>query len=262
LGILINERLADGRIALLKINRPDSMNALNTALALEFIDALENIEEDQRVRVIVITAEGEKAFCAGGDLKERKGMTEEQWFKQHRIFQTMYRKIREAKQPVISVVNGFALGGGCELALTGDIIYSVPTAKFGLPEVKLGIIPGVGGTQTIGRYLPRSIAIELLLTGDFISADDALKYGMISKVAPYEEIFQHALSQAQKIADNSPLAVRMARKAFNKGMDMPLEEGIDYALQLYARLTHHDDRVEGVNAFNEKRKPNFKDPVE
>ncbi|MFD1037326.1 enoyl-CoA hydratase/isomerase family protein [Virgibacillus byunsanensis] len=262
MSVLIHERLGGGQISLLKINRPGSMNALNTELALNFIEALDEIEKNKEVRVIVITAEGDKSFCAGGDLKERKGMTEEQWFGQHRIFQEMYRRIRENKRPVLSVVNGFALGGGCELALNGDFIYAVPSAKFGLPEVKLGIIPGVGGTQTIGRFLPRAVALELLLTGDFISSDDALHYGMVNKVAPKEEIMDYAIGQAKKIAANSPLAVRSAKKAFTKGLDMPLGEGVDYALQLYARLASNEDRNEGVNAFNEKRKPKFKDVIE
>lgn len=259
--ILLEERLENGRIALLTLNRPEVMNAFNTELGVTLTKALDNIKTDKSVRVIIITGTGEKAFSAGGDLKERNGMTDEQWLVQHLMFQELYRKVRESSRPVIMAVNGYALGGGCELAQSGDIIYATPNAKFGLPEVTRGIIPGVGGTQTIGRFLPRAKALELLLTGDKISAEEAYQYGMVNKIVQHDQLLDTALETARKISDNSPLAVRMAKKAFRIGMDMPLEEGVQFALECYNRTVSHPDRLEGVEAFNEKRKPNFIDII-
>jgi enoyl-CoA hydratase len=256
---LIEERLENGRIALLTLNRQESMNAINTKLGHTLNRVFDSIEADASVRVIVITGTGERAFCAGGDLKERNGMTDEQWMRQHRLFQEAFRKIRQSARPIITAVNGFALGGGCEIALSGDFIYASTEAKFGLPEVTRGIIPGVGGTQTIGRYLPRGLALELLLTGKHLSAQDAYRYGMVNQLLEPKELLQETLNTAQILAQNSPLAVRMAKKAFRKGIDLPLEEGVEYALECYNRTVVHTDRLEGVLAFNEKRPPNFKD---
>lgn len=259
LNCLIEEKLDEGRIALLTLNRPEVMNALNTELALVLNDTLDQLSAVKNVRVIVMTGAGEKAFCAGGDLKERNGMTEEQWTKQHLLFQEVFRKIRTSSKPFIFAVNGFALGGGCEFALSGDIIYVSSSAKFGLPEVKRGIIPGVGGTQTIGRFLPRVHALKVLLTGDYISAEEAYKFGMVNEVVEQDGLVDKALETARIIAQNSPLAVRMAKKAFKIGIDMPLEEGVQFALECYNRTISHPDRLEGVKAFNEKRQPNFID---
>jgi enoyl-CoA hydratase len=257
--ILINERLENGKIALLKLNRPEVMNALNTELGIALDRALGEISNDKKVRVIVITGCGNKSFCVGGDLKERNGMSEEDWLIQHRMFQEMYRKIRVSNRPVITAVNGYALGGGCEMALSGDIIYASENAKFGLPEVKRGIIPGVGGTQTIGRFLPRSIALELLFTGKHLDSEEAYRLGMVNEVIANELLLEKAISTAKEISDNSPLAVRMAKKAFRMGNDMPLEEGVEFALECYNRTINHEDRYEGVKAFNDRRKPEFVD---
>jgi enoyl-CoA hydratase len=261
MSCLIQERLDEGRIALFKLNRPHAMNAINTELGLTLNDVLSEISEDKSVRVIVITGEGEKAFCAGGDLKERNGMTEEQWIKQHKIFQEVYRKIRTSSRPVITAVNGYALGGGCEMALSGDLIFASDNAKFGLPEVKRGIIPGVGGTQTIARFLPRTHALKLLLTGGYISAEEAYRLGMLNEVVERDHLVEAALETAKAISCNSPLAVRMAKKALRMGIDMPLEEGVSFALECYNRTINHPDRIEGVKAFNEKRKPEFIDII-
>jgi enoyl-CoA hydratase/carnithine racemase len=259
LSILINERLEDGKVALLKLNRPEVMNAINTELGLSLQKALNEINEDKNVRVIVITGEGDKAFSVGGDLKERNNMTEEDWLRQHRMFQDVWRKVRVSSRPVISAVNGYALGGGFELALSGDIIFASPNAKFGLPEVKRGIIPGVGGTQTVGRFLPKSIALELLLTGKHLTAVEALRLGMLNDMVENSDLLNRAIETAKAISENSPLAVRMAKKAYRIGIDLPLEEGVEYALECYNRTINHQDRYEGIKAFNEKRKPSFVD---
>ncbi|WP_134702963.1 enoyl-CoA hydratase/isomerase family protein [Ammoniphilus sp. YIM 78166] len=256
---LLEERLDQGRIVLLTLNRPEVMNSINTELGYELRDTLDRLNEDPTARVIVFTGSGERSFCTGGDLKERNGMTDEQWLKQHRLFQEVFRKIRQSSRPVITAVNGYALGGGCELAFSGDIIYASNSAKFGLPEVTRGIIPGVGGTQTIGRFLPRGVALEMLLTGKSMTAEEAYKYGMVNKLVEPGHLIEETINTARVIAQNSPLAVRMAKKAFRRGIDLPLEEGVEYALECYNRTVSHSDRLEGVRAYNEKRLPNFQD---
>jgi enoyl-CoA hydratase len=258
---LLEERADQGRIAVLTLNRPEVMNSINTELGFTLRDAMDRVSEDPSVRVIVFTGTGERAFCTGGDLKERNHMTNEQWIKQHRLFQEVFRKIRQSAKPIITAVNGFALGGGCELALSGDFVYSSKSAKFGLPEVTRGIIPGVGGTQTIGRFLPRGRALEMLLTGKPVSAEEAFEYGMVNKLLEPDELLKETLNAAQVIAQNSPLAVRMAKKAFRLGIDLPLEEGVEIALECYNRTIVHPDREEGVLAYNEKRPPHFMDII-
>jgi enoyl-CoA hydratase len=259
MGILLKEKLDDGSIALLALNRPEVMNAFNTSLGVNMNEALDGIYEDERVRVVVITGTGERAFSTGGDLKERNGMTPEQWARQHRLFEEVHRKIRQCPKPVIAAVNGYALGGGCELALSGDFVYAATTARFGLPEVTRGIIPGVGGTQTIGRFLPRGRAMELLLTGRHIDAAEAYAYGMVNRLCEPLALLEETLTTARLIAKNSPLAVRMAKKAYRLGTGMPLEEGVELSLECYNRTVTHPDRDEGVRAYNEKRPPRFLD---
>lgn len=166
--------------------------------------------------------------------------------------------------PILTAVNGYALGGGCELALSGDLIFVSTSSEFGLPEAKLGIIPGVGGTQTIGRFLPRVHSLKMLLTGERMKAQEAYQFGMVNQVVEINEgneLVDLALETADQIANNSPFAVKMAKKAFTTGMDMPLEEGIDFSLECYNETLEHPDRKEGVKAFNEKRAPQFKDSL-
>ncbi|MCL6598257.1 MAG: enoyl-CoA hydratase/isomerase family protein [Alicyclobacillus macrosporangiidus] len=259
MSVLLEERLHDGRIALFTLNRPQVMNAFNTELGVALNVALERVQSNPVVRVVVFTGAGDRAFCTGADLKERNGMTDKQWFRQHRLFQEVHRKVRTCPKPVIAAVNGYALGGGCELAMSGDFIYASVTARFGLPEVTRGIIPGVGGTQVIGRFLPRGRALELLMTGDAITAEEAYRYGMVNRVTEPGALIDETLAAAARIADNAPLAVRMAKKAFRMGVDLPLEEGVEWALECYNRTVVHPDREEGVRAFNERRKPRFMD---
>ncbi|WAH37140.1 enoyl-CoA hydratase/isomerase family protein [Alicyclobacillus dauci] len=259
MGILLEEKLDDGKISVLTLNRPEVMNAFNTALGGELNSAMDAIYDDSLIRVVVITGAGDRAFCTGGDLKERNGMTPEQWARQHRLFEEVHRKIRQCPKPVISAVNGYALGGGCELALSGDFVYAVKTARFGLPEVTRGIIPGVGGTQTLGRFLPRGRALELMLTGCHLDAEEAYAHGLVNRLCEPTTLLEEAITTARLISKNSPLAVRMAKKAFRLGIDMPLEEGVELALECYNRTVTHPDREEGVRAFNEKRQPNFVD---
>ncbi|HEX7126996.1 MAG TPA: enoyl-CoA hydratase-related protein [Thermodesulfobacteriota bacterium] len=249
----------DGRIVVLTLNRPRVRNAFDTQLGIELGEAIAAIQNEERVRAVVLTGAGSQAFCAGGDLKERHGMTEKAWTLQHRIFEETHRRIRNSRRPVIAAVNGYAIGGGCELALSTDFVIASENAMFGLPEVKRGIIPGVGGTQLLPRFVPRGIAMELLLTGDLIPADEAMRIGLVNRVVPLDRLLDTTLGIARKIAANSPQAVYAARRAVRLGLDLPLDHAIDIALAAYETTIGHGDRTEGVRAFIEKRAPNFAD---
>lgn len=243
---------------MLTLNRPDSLNAINTELGISLQSSLGELAMDKRVRVLVITGSG-RAFCAGGDLKERQHMTHEEWSRQHRLFQDVYRKVRTFPKPVVAAVNGIAVGGGFELVLSVDFSYASSRAKFGFPEVTRGIIPGVGGTQLVGRFAPRGVALELLMTGRTVTAQEAERHGLINSVIGDDALMATVLERSAMIAKNSPFAVRMAKKAFRLGSDMALEQGIDVAVEMYNRTIVHPDREEGVNAFNERREPRFLD---
>ncbi|MDH2900839.1 MAG: enoyl-CoA hydratase/isomerase family protein [archaeon] len=257
--ILLSHSFDDGRIVQLTLNRPEVMNAFNTELAQRLGDSFDRINGEPITRVVIITGSGTRSFCTGGDFKEREGMTDDMWAKQHRLFEQVHWKIRHCPRPVICAVNGYALGGGCELAMSGDIIYSSENARFGLPEVTRGIIPGVGGTQLLGRLIPRAIAIELLLTGKHVTAQEAFEYGLVNKICSQANLLSDVLQAARMISKNSPFAVRMAKRSFYLGMDLPREQAIEGALDSYYRTANHPDRIEGVRAFNEKRPPSFDD---
>ncbi len=254
---LVVDRHEDG-VVVLTLNRPDSLNAINTELGLGLQASLRELAKDKQVRVLVITGRG-RAFCAGGDLKERQHMTYEQWTHQHRLFQDVYRQMRRFPKPVVAAVNGIAVGGGFELVLSADFSYASPNAKFGFPEVMRGIIPGVGGTQLIGRFAPHGVALELLMTGRTISAQEAERRGLVNWVIDADALMATTLDTATMIAKNSPFAVRLAKKALLLGGAMSLEDGVDMAVELYNRTIVHPDREEGVNAYNERRQPYFLD---
>lgn len=258
-ALVVAEFLYQGRIALITLNRPHVLNALNTAMGLQLCSAFSEIVEKRSVRAIVITGAGDRAFSTGGDLKERMTMTSEEWIKQHRIFERFFGMVRNCPKPVFAAVNGLALGGGCELAMNTDFIIASENAKFGQPEVKRGIIPGCGGTQFLPRYLPRGLALELLVTGKLIDAEEAHKWGLVNHVFPRERLIEAAQDIATQIADNSPIAVRQARRAAKTGLELPIESGIEIELECYQRVVVHPDRLEGVAAFNERRRPDFAD---
>ncbi len=257
--VLLRESVDNGRIRLLTLNRPDVMNALNTDLGRAIIGAIDEIAEDPTVRVIVLTGAGDRAFCTGADLKERNSMPEDVWLRQHRVFEEVHRKIRTCLKPMICAANGYALAGGFELAFSCDFVYASSNAKFGVPEVTRGIIPGVGGTQLLGRVLPRGRGAELLFTGGFISADQALAAGLVNRIFGPQELLGATMEVARQIASNSPLAIQMAKKAFRLGASMAIEDAIEFSLECYNRTVSHPDRIEGVQAFNEKRKAVFLD---
>src|SRR5947209_10600947 len=244
--ILLERR---GAIALLTLNRPHRLNAMNTTMGVRLGELVDEIAEETAVRVVVLTGAGDRAFCAGGDLKERQGMTPEQWTRQHRIFERAHHKLRNLRKPVFAAVNGVAVGGGCEMAMSTDFLLAAEHARLGQPEVQRGIVPGAGGTQLLPRYLPRGLAFQLLMTGELIPAAEAHRWGLVNSVWPAADLLPAALRLAERIAANSPTAVQQAKRAARMGLELPLESGIEVELECYQRLVGHPDQREGVEAF-------------
>ena len=246
-------------ITLVTLNRPESANAFNTLMARELIHLFENLSmAPNNCRAVIVTGSGERAFCAGGDLKERHGMTETQWVEQHLVYEKMARTVIEFPIPTIGAINGAAYGGGCELVAMLDFVYASNNAKFSQTEVKLGIIPGAGRTQTLTRAIGERKAKELILTGKVFNAQEALDWGLVNKVLPISELLPSVLEVAQIIAKNAPVAVRQAKQAIHKGLQMSLSDGMSFEIEAYNRTVPTKDRIEGVKAFNEKRPPIFK----
>jgi enoyl-CoA hydratase/carnithine racemase len=209
------------------------------------------------VRAAVLTGAGTKAFCVGGDLKEREGMTDEAWRAQHVIFEAAAARLLHCPVPVIAAVEGFAMGGGCELAVLSDLVVCGETAVFAVPEVTRGIFPGIGGTQLLPRIVGAPMAKEMIFTGRRVDAREAKAIGLVNHVVPAGQARAKALEIAATIADNGPIAVRQAKKAINWGGETDLETGMILAIEAYNNTVTTDDRLEGVRAFNEKRKPRF-----
>lgn len=242
-------------VYILTLNRPHVLNALNTRMGEELIDCFKQLKDNESIRVLVMIGAGEKSFCVGADLKERNGMTTKQWRKQHEIFEKAYREIREFPYPVIAAVNGFALGGGLELALSADFRLASENARFGLPEVTLGIIPGVGGTQLLPRAIPVGLAKEMLFSGQFIDADTAKKFGLVNDVFSIHELLAKTLEKARSIGRNAPLSLKALKKVVNNGLQTDIHTALEIELQYYYQCASTEDRLEGVRAFNENRRP-------
>lgn len=241
------------------LNRPDAANAFNTQLAWDIVNVFEHLSVDTSdIRVVVVTGSGERAFCAGGDLKERNGMTDDAWYKQHLVYERMARAVLACPLPTIGAVNGAAYGGGCELACALDFIYVSENARFAQTEVRLGIIPGAGGTQTLSRAVGARRAKELILTGRTFTAQEAVQWGMANEILPQAELLPKVLATAQEIAANAPVAIRQALQAITKGTQLSLNDGLAFEIEAYNRTVTTQDRREGVLAFNEKRTPDFK----
>ncbi len=248
----------DNGILLVTLNRPEAANAMNTQLGLDLMTLFEGFSVDlDSLRVVILTGQG-KAFCAGGDLKQRNGMTDEQWQAQHLVFERMLRAILACPLLVIAAVNGAAYGGGCEIAAATDFVYAATQARFALTEVSLGIMPGAGGTQNLPRAVGERRAKELILSGLPFSAAEAEKWGLVNRVLPQEELLKATLAIAERIAANGPLSVRQAKQAIHRGLQMSLADGLAFEIEAYNRLVPTEDRREGVRAFNEKRKPDFR----
>ncbi len=240
------------------LNRPEAANAINTKMGQELCQVFDRLNaEPERARVVILTGAGSRAFCAGGDLKERRGMSDAAWQAQHLVFERMVRAILLVPMPLIAAVNGAAYGGGCELALLADFAYAAEHARFALTEVTLGIMPGAGGTQTLPRAFGTRRAKEVLLTGKPFSAAEGAEWGLVNRVFPASALLAEARATAALIADNGPLATRQIKQAVNVGIAMELSAGLMLEIEAYNRLVPTEDRREGVNAFNEKRRPRF-----
>ncbi|GAA4334663.1 enoyl-CoA hydratase-related protein [Pigmentiphaga soli] len=252
------ERPSDA-VLLVTLNRPERYNAIDTQTARDLIELFEEFSVDAHgLRCIVLTGAGDKAFCAGGDLKERKGMTEAQWRAQHALFERAARALVNCPLPLIGAVNGLAYGGGCELAALCDFLYAASTARFALTEVTLGIMPGMGGTQTLPRTLGERRAQELIQTGRPFTAQQAERWGLVNEILEPAGLLPHALDTARCIAANAPIAVRQAKQAIRRGLQMSLSDAMAFEIEAYNRLVPTRDRIEGVLAFNEKRKPIYR----
>ena len=246
-----------GRVAVLTVNRPEKLNALNVATRREILDAFEQLRGDSEIRVVVITGAGDKAFINGADISEFAGRTalqQREIMRSTRAFDVM----EDFPKPVIAMINGYALGGGCELAMACDFRVGSEKARLGQPEINLGIFPGGGATQRLQRLVGIGRAKELIFTGDIIDAREAERIGLLNKVFPADELMDRTMEIARKIGSKGPLALKMAKMAMNMGMETGLAVGLGYE-RLARTLVHgSEDRVEGMNAFIEKRKPQFK----
>jgi len=241
------------------LNRPQAGNSVNTQMGHDLLDLWNRLTADAGdVRCVVLTGAGEKIFCAGGDLKERNGMTKRAWTLQHELFERMYWTLVDLPVPVIAAVNGHAYAGGLEMALSCDFIYTSNVARFALTEVTLGIMPGAGGTQNLPRAIGERRAKEILMTGRPFTAAEAENYGLVNAVLEPFEVLGKALETAEIIAGNAPLSVRQIKKSVRYGGQMELRTAFRFEIEAYNHLIGTEDRLEGVAAFNEKRRPNFK----
>lgn len=242
-------------IALIELNRPKELNALNLQLMLEIKKALMDLDDDPEVRAIVITG-NERAFAAGADIKQMAGKGAIDMLKIDQF--STWDQIRKTKKPMIAAVSGFALGGGCELVMHCDMVVASETAQFGQPEIKIGVMPGAGGTQRLPRAVGKVKAMEMVLTGDFIDANEALRIGLINKVVPVPLYLSEAIKLAKKIAEKSPIAVQMAKESVLKAFEQPLQEALYFERKNFYMLFATKDQKEGMEAFIEKRPADFK----
>ena len=251
-------RSDDDFVVTVELCRPDALNAMNTEMGEELLRCFDAFQWDRTVRVVVFTGAGERAFCVGGDLKEREGMTDEAWRAQHLIFEQGAARVLHCPVPVIAAVEGFAMGGGCELAALSDFVVASETAVFAVPEVTRGIFPGIGGTQLLPRIVGGPLAKEMIFTGRRVDAREAKAIGLVNHLVPAGQARAKALEIAAVIADNGPVAVRKAKQAIGWGSETDLETALRLAIEAYNNTVTTEDRLEGVRAFNEKRKPRFK----
>jgi enoyl-CoA hydratase len=255
--ILVEKQDDKNGIAILTINRPEKLNALNYKVHAEGVSALDELRRDDSVKVVIITGAGDKAFIVGADITEFAGKTA---IEQRNLFQerTLFNSIDTFPKPIIAMINGYCLGGGCEIALACDIRLASEKAKLGQPEINLGIIPGGGGTQRLTRLVGEGKAMELILTGEMIDAQTALSIGLVNHVYPHEQLREKTLELARKIAEKSPIALQLAKEAVKFASRSNLDEGLRREIDLFSICFSTEDKEEGVTAFLEKRKPKFK----
>jgi len=250
--VLIETR---GRVGLVQLNRPQAMNAFNVVMLTELFDALEAFDKDKSVGAIIVTG-NEKAFAAGADIKEMADASPFQMITDERV--DLWDRIRGIKKPVIAAVSGWALGGGCEFLLSCDMVIASESAKFGQPEITIGIIPGAGGTQRLARLLGKQLTMEMVINNRTLTAAEALQFGLVNRVVPVDGYLDAALAFAEEIASRAPLAVRMAKDAVNAAFETTLTEGLRAERRNFYPLFSTEDQNEGMKAFIEKRKPNWK----
>lgn len=245
----------DKHIGLIELNRPKELNALNRQLMLEIRDVLREWDEDDNIRVVILTG-GERVFAAGADIKQMADATAISMLGIDQF--STWDQIKKTKKPIIAAVSGFALGGGCELAMTCDLIIASETAQFGQPEINIGTMPGAGGTQRLTRAVGKSLAMEMVLTGRFITAEEAQRAGLVVRVVPVEVLLAEAVKTAKQIAAKSPIAVRLAKESVNKAYETTLDEGLQFERKNFYLTFASEDQKEGMKAFVEKRAPDFK----
>jgi len=249
--------IGHGRVAEIVLDRPEAMNALNTAMAKRLAQVCAELGPDRGVCAVVLTAAGQRAFCVGADLKERNALTDAQWLAQRPVFRAAFGALLGLPQPVIAAVHGYALGGGCELALSCDLIVADETAIFGLPETTVGLVPGGGGTQLALRRLGPGRAADLILTGRQVGAAEAERLGLADRRVPPGTAGEHALALARQIAGNSPVAVLAAKRAIRQGSGVSLAVGLEVEDAAWRAAAFSGDRREGIAAFKEKRAPEW-----
>jgi enoyl-CoA hydratase len=251
--------LDDGRVALITLNRPHADNAITTEMGARLTETVETIAVRPAIRVVVLTGAGPKAFSVGSDLRQRKNMTKEDWLRQRQDFDRTLYTIRQLRKPIFAAVNGVAYGGGSELAQSTDFIIASENATFGQPEAMLGLAAGGGSPALLPRLLPPGKAMQMLMTGDPIDAQEAYRLGMVNEIHPPGELTAAAKRIALKIASNSPTAVQAVKRAVRLGEGQPIEQSIAIMMDSHWRSAVHPDRIEGIGAFNEGREPTFQD---
>lgn len=247
----------DGPVAVLTINRPDKLNALNSTVLVALGHRIDEVEHDDAVRVVVLTGSGMRAFVAGADISELLEMDDRDALEFSELGNEVLKRIERCGKPFIAAVNGFALGGGCELALACDVILASNNARFGFPEVTIGVIPGFGGTQRLARLIGRNAAKHWVMTGDVYPADEAQRIGLCYRLYPPEELLEAAMKTAHRMAQRAPLAVAECKRIINRGIQLPLEYALEAESRAFARCFRTADQTEGMTAFLEKRKPVF-----
>ena len=247
----------EDNLAIVTINRPKALNALNSETLADLDLVITEIENDSNIYCVIITGSGEKAFVAGADISEMKDLTEEQGKEFGILGNRVFRRLEKLDKPVIAAISGFALGGGCELAMSCDIRIASEKAKFGQPEAGLGITPGFGGTQRLPRIVGMGKAKELIYTGTIIKADEALRIGLVNKVVPLESLMEEARAMANVIISNAPIAVKLCKDAINKGMQVDMDSAIQIEAEDFGKCFVTEDQVEGMSAFIERRTKKF-----
>ena len=253
------EYLSDGRVAVITLNRPHADNAITTEMGSRLTEILETIAVTPSVRVAIITGAGQRAFSVGSDLRQRKNMTKEQWLRQRQDFDRTLYTLRQLRKPIFAAVNGIAYGGGSEIAQSTDFIIASDNATFGQPEAMIGLAAGGGSPVMLPRLLPPGKALQMLMTGDPITADEAYRLGMVNELHPPADLIAATLRIAKKIASNSPTAVQAVKRAVRMGEGQPIEQAIAIMMEAHWRSAVHPDRIEGIGAFNEGRDPTFQD---